>query len=80
MSGPFLIGAIQFRVPVAWFLNTGLPLVGHDELRGAAEKRQRARMRPDPVRQTARPGGLGIGVVAGTQHGHEYVRRPALAR
>jgi hypothetical protein len=29
---------------------------------------------PNPVPQVLRPGGLGIGVVAGAQHRHEHLR------
>ena len=35
-------------------------------------------MRPDPIRQSPGPGGFGVGVVAGTQHGHEYECRAYL--
>ena len=36
-------------------------------------------MRADPVRQAAGPSGFGIRVVAGAEHGDEYVRRAYLA-
>ena len=72
VHGPFLIGAIQLRLPVARLVHAGLPLIGHDQPRGPVEEGQRARMRADPIRQPAGPGGFGVGVVAGAEHGHEH--------
>ena len=36
-------------------------------------------MGADPVPQVARPGGLGVGVAAGAEHGHKDVGFPHLA-
>lgn len=79
MRGPVLIGAVQLRLPVAGLVDAGFPLVGHDDLRGALEVLEHARVGADPVRQAACPGGLGIGVVTGAQHGDEDVGGARLA-
>jgi hypothetical protein len=73
MRGPVLIGAVQLRIPEAGLVHPRLPLIGHDQARGTAEELQHPRMRTDPVRQTARPGGFGVSVVTGTEHGDEDV-------
>jgi len=79
VNRPFLIGSIQFRFPVTRLVDSGLPLIRHDQSRSAAEEIQRAGVGTDPIRQTASPRGFGVGVAAGAQHRYEDIGGTALA-
>ena len=54
-------------------------IVGHHHRRNPTDERKGARVRADPVGQTLRPGGLGVGVVRRAEHGDEQLRRHRLA-
>src|SRR5437870_1349252 len=53
-------------------------IVGHHHRRNPTDERKGARVRADPVGQTLRPGGLGVGVVRRAEHGDEQLRRHRL--
>src|SRR4051794_5458271 len=76
VNRPFLIGSIQFRFPVPRLVDSGLPLIRHDQSRSAAEEIQRAGVGTDPIRQTASPRGFGVGVAAGFTGGNVRAGQP----
>ena len=73
------VGAVEPRLEDAGLGDTGLKVVGHDDLGHAAEVAERAHLGTDPVGQRLRPGRLGVGEVGGAEHGDEDLRRSDLA-
>ena len=65
------IGPVDRRLVEAGFDHGRLGIVGHDQLRHAADRLESPRVGADPVRQPLRPGRLGIGEVGRAEHGDE---------
>src|SRR5579883_2329200 len=71
MRGHLLIGGVQVRLVAAGLRDAGFRIIGHHQLWAAAQELERAHMCTDPGSHLLIFVGLGVGVVAGTEHGHE---------
>lgn len=65
------IGGIQVRFVAAGARYPGPEIVGDEERGHAADEVEQTHVRTDPVGELLGPGGLGVGVVAGPEHGDE---------
>ena len=80
MNRQIAIRTVQLRFVPAGRLHARLQVVRHDQKAGAVEEFEGPHVRVRPVPQILRPGGLGIGVIAGSQHRHEHLRLTNFAR
>jgi hypothetical protein len=67
------IRAVQFRLVIARLIHPRLKVVRDDKTARSLEELEGSHMRVDPVPEVLRPGGFGVGVVAGAQHRYEHL-------
>ena len=79
MGGHVVIGRVDVRFIAAGLVDARPQIIGDKQVRHPAEKGEGADMGADPIRQALCPGGLSIGVVAGTKHGHKNLSFANLA-
>ena len=70
---------VQIGLVAVGLGHTTAQVVRNQQFTGAAKEGEGAHVRADPVGELLRPGGLGVGVVGGAQHGHEDLSGTDLA-
>ena len=74
------VGSVDLGVVKRGLVDAALQVVGHQQLRRAAEEAEHAHMRAGPVRQLLRPGRLCVGEVRSAEHTDEDLRLADLPR
>ena len=77
MGRHVLVGGVSVRLVTMGLAHAGAQIVGYHDLRNTTQIPEAALVRAAPVRQALGLGGLGIGVVGGSEHGDEDLRLAA---
>ncbi|OSS18190.1 hypothetical protein BV337_05702 [Pseudomonas syringae pv. actinidiae] len=80
MLSQIAVAGVDIRLVTVRFSHATAQIIGHQDLRCAAEKSKASDVRAQPVGQFLRPGGLGKGVAGGTEDGDEDLSLTDLAR
>ena len=78
MGCHLLVGRVQGRFIAAGSGDPTFEVIGNDTGGDGVEIAKSPDMGADPVGQGLTPGGLGIGVITGAQHGHKHLSVPNL--
>lgn len=79
MLGQIAVTGVDIRLVTVRLSHATAQIIGHQDLRCAAEKSKASDVRAQPVGQFLRPGGLGKGVAGRAENGDEDLRLADLA-
>ncbi|OSN44037.1 hypothetical protein BV346_05405 [Pseudomonas syringae pv. actinidiae] len=79
MLSQIAVAGVDIRLVTVRFSHATAQIIGHQDLRCAAEKSKASDVRAQPVGQFLRPGGLGKGVAGGAEDSAEDLRLTDLA-